>query len=246
MSLPIPGSEGTRCLITGSARIRGASVTNAGFTSARPRTSAPRSAARRAASAPPIDSPPTTTARQREVSSSSERSAASYQSAQVVVFISCQVVPCPGSSGSRTLSPSSASRRAHGCRLCGVPVKPWHSSTPTSPPSWANGSAPGRTGTDPPWTAPDGAGRDHRSTRDPAGRGVPYSSSTRRREGCTVFYWLLKTVVLGPVLKLVFRPWVTGLEHVPASGGAILASNHLSFSDSIFLPLVVERKVTFL
>jgi 1-acyl-sn-glycerol-3-phosphate acyltransferase len=61
-----------------------------------------------------------------------------------------------------------------------------------------------------------------------------------------LFYWLLKTVVLGPVLRLLFRPWVTGLEHVPAQGGAILASNHLSFSDSIFLPLVVDRRVTFL
>jgi len=61
-----------------------------------------------------------------------------------------------------------------------------------------------------------------------------------------LFYWLLKTVVLGPVLRLLFRPWVTGLEHVPAQGGAILASNHLSFSDSIFLPLVLDRRVTFL
>lgn len=61
-----------------------------------------------------------------------------------------------------------------------------------------------------------------------------------------MFYWLLKTVVLGPVLRLVFRPWVVGLEHVPATGAVIFASNHLSFSDSIFLPLVVERKVTFL
>ena len=61
-----------------------------------------------------------------------------------------------------------------------------------------------------------------------------------------MFYWLLKTVVLGPVLRLLFRPWVTGLEHVPDQGGAILASNHLSFSDSIFLPLVVDRRVTFL
>jgi 1-acyl-sn-glycerol-3-phosphate acyltransferase len=61
-----------------------------------------------------------------------------------------------------------------------------------------------------------------------------------------VFYWLLKTVVLGPVLRLLFRPWVTGLEHVPNRGGAILASNHLSFSDSIFLPLVLDRRVTFL
>ena len=61
-----------------------------------------------------------------------------------------------------------------------------------------------------------------------------------------MFYWMLKTVVLGPLLRMVFRPWVTGLEHVPETGGVIFASNHLSFSDSIFLPLVVERKVTFL
>src|SRR4051812_41433845 len=56
----------------------------------------------------------------------------------------------------------------------------------------------------------------------------------------------MKTVVLGPILRLIFRPWVTGLEHVPERGGAILASNHLSFSDSIFLPLVLDRRVTFL
>ena len=61
-----------------------------------------------------------------------------------------------------------------------------------------------------------------------------------------MFYWILKKIVLGPVLKLLFRPWVEGLENVPAEGGAILASNHLSFSDSIFLPLVVHRRMTFL
>jgi 1-acyl-sn-glycerol-3-phosphate acyltransferase len=60
-----------------------------------------------------------------------------------------------------------------------------------------------------------------------------------------VFYWLLKLVVLGPVLRLVFRPRVQGLENVPRSGPVILACNHLSFSDSIFTPLVVKRKVTF-
>jgi 1-acyl-sn-glycerol-3-phosphate acyltransferase len=60
-----------------------------------------------------------------------------------------------------------------------------------------------------------------------------------------VFYWLLKYVILGPVLKLIFRPQVEGLDNVPREGAAILASNHLSFSDSIFMPLVVPRKVTF-
>jgi 1-acyl-sn-glycerol-3-phosphate acyltransferase len=61
-----------------------------------------------------------------------------------------------------------------------------------------------------------------------------------------VVYWVLKKIVLGPLLRLLFRPWVEGLENVPASGAAILASNHLSFSDSIFLPLMVPRRVTFL
>jgi 1-acyl-sn-glycerol-3-phosphate acyltransferase len=61
-----------------------------------------------------------------------------------------------------------------------------------------------------------------------------------------MFYWLLKRIVLGPPLKLLFRPWVEGLENIPSEGAAILASNHLSFSDSIFLPLQVKRRITFL
>ncbi|GAB2680318.1 lysophospholipid acyltransferase family protein [Thalassiella azotivora] len=61
-----------------------------------------------------------------------------------------------------------------------------------------------------------------------------------------MFYWVLKRIVLGPLLRALFRPWVVGGEHVPSEGGAILASNHLSFSDSFFLPLMVERKMTFL
>ncbi|WP_238419259.1 lysophospholipid acyltransferase family protein [Streptomyces taklimakanensis] len=51
---------------------------------------------------------------------------------------------------------------------------------------------------------------------------------------------------LGNGLKLAFRPWVEGLENIPAEGPAILASNHLSFSDSFFLPAVLDRKVTFI
>jgi 1-acyl-sn-glycerol-3-phosphate acyltransferase len=51
---------------------------------------------------------------------------------------------------------------------------------------------------------------------------------------------------LTPFLMILFRPKVKGLRHVPSSGPVIIASNHLSFSDSIFMPLVVPRKVTFL
>ncbi|GAA0912261.1 lysophospholipid acyltransferase family protein [Virgisporangium ochraceum] len=60
-----------------------------------------------------------------------------------------------------------------------------------------------------------------------------------------MLYWLLKYVILGPVLKVVFRPLVEGRENVPDTGPAIIASNHLSFSDSIFMPLSVKRRVTF-
>ena len=59
-------------------------------------------------------------------------------------------------------------------------------------------------------------------------------------------YLILKNIVLGPILNLLFRPWVRGAENVPRKGGAVLASNHLSFVDSIFLPLKVKRPVTFL
>jgi 1-acyl-sn-glycerol-3-phosphate acyltransferase len=61
-----------------------------------------------------------------------------------------------------------------------------------------------------------------------------------------VFYQFLKYVVLGPILKLLFRPSVEGAENIPVNGAAILASNHLSFSDSIFLPLCMKRRLTFL
>lgn len=60
-----------------------------------------------------------------------------------------------------------------------------------------------------------------------------------------MFYWLTK-VILTPILRFLFRPYVEGLENVPETGGVILASNHVSFSDSVFLPLVVPRRVTFL
>ena len=60
-----------------------------------------------------------------------------------------------------------------------------------------------------------------------------------------MFYWFLKWVALGPILKMVFRPQVSGAEHVPAEGPAILASNHLSYADWLFMPLTLPRRVTF-
>ncbi|MFD0052245.1 lysophospholipid acyltransferase family protein [Streptomyces sp. NPDC005047] len=61
-----------------------------------------------------------------------------------------------------------------------------------------------------------------------------------------MFYYVLKYVLLGPLLRLVFRPRIEGLDHVPASGAAIVAGNHLSFSDHFLMPAVLRRRITFL
>jgi 1-acyl-sn-glycerol-3-phosphate acyltransferase len=61
-----------------------------------------------------------------------------------------------------------------------------------------------------------------------------------------LFYWFLKFVAIGPVVNLVFRPQAEGTGGVPATGAAILASNHLSAADWIFMPLSLKRRVTFL
>jgi 1-acyl-sn-glycerol-3-phosphate acyltransferase len=61
----------------------------------------------------------------------------------------------------------------------------------------------------------------------------------------TVFYWVVKAI-LAPILRLLFRPWAEGADYVPRTGPAIIASNHLSFSDHFFAPLPVPRKVVLL
>jgi 1-acyl-sn-glycerol-3-phosphate acyltransferase len=60
----------------------------------------------------------------------------------------------------------------------------------------------------------------------------------------SVFYWVVKAM-LWPLLRM-FRPWAEGTENVPREGPAIIASNHLSFSDHFFAPLPLPRKVVFL
>lgn len=57
-------------------------------------------------------------------------------------------------------------------------------------------------------------------------------------------YWILK-VVLTPILRVVYRVRVQGREHVPTRGPVILAANHRSFLDSVFIPLVLRRRVTY-
>ena len=61
-----------------------------------------------------------------------------------------------------------------------------------------------------------------------------------------MWYWLFKYVFMGPLLSLLGRPKVEGLDYVPHSGAVILASNHLAVADSFYLPLVVRRRITFL
>ena len=61
-----------------------------------------------------------------------------------------------------------------------------------------------------------------------------------------MWYWLFKYVFMGWLFTLLGRPKVEGLEYIPSSGPAILASNHLAVADSFFLPLVVRRRITFL
>ncbi|MER7788756.1 lysophospholipid acyltransferase family protein [Streptomyces sp. NPDC097640] len=52
--------------------------------------------------------------------------------------------------------------------------------------------------------------------------------------------------VLGPLMRLMFRPQVEGAERIPGSGPVILAGNHLTFIDSMILPLVCDRQVVFI
>jgi 1-acyl-sn-glycerol-3-phosphate acyltransferase len=60
-----------------------------------------------------------------------------------------------------------------------------------------------------------------------------------------LFYRLMKMIV-APMLRIFFRPWTEGMENIPDEGPAIIASNHLSFSDSFFLPALMKRRVTFI
>jgi 1-acyl-sn-glycerol-3-phosphate acyltransferase len=58
--------------------------------------------------------------------------------------------------------------------------------------------------------------------------------------------YLVTRTVLAPVARLIYRPVIEGREHIPHTGPVLLASNHLSFSDSFVIPLVAPRRVVFL
>jgi 1-acyl-sn-glycerol-3-phosphate acyltransferase len=61
-----------------------------------------------------------------------------------------------------------------------------------------------------------------------------------------MFFWFYKYILMGPLLRLLGRPKVTGLEYVPDEGPVLLASNHLAVVDSFYLPLVLRRRIFFL
>jgi 1-acyl-sn-glycerol-3-phosphate acyltransferase len=52
--------------------------------------------------------------------------------------------------------------------------------------------------------------------------------------------------VVSFLFRMIWRPRIMGLENVPRTGPVIIASNHLSFIDSVVLPLVLPRRVRFL
>jgi 1-acyl-sn-glycerol-3-phosphate acyltransferase len=88
---------------------------------------------------------------------------------------------------------------------------------------------------------------DHYSAGAP-GIGAPFPgrAGTQLGEAAAVFYRVLKYVVLGPLLRLMFRPRIEGMENIPESGRAIVAGNHLSFTDHFVVPAVLPRRITFL
>src|SRR6266571_8897967 len=146
MSLAMPLSDGTSSFSTGARANSFVSAVMDGLTSTSPLIACPCISASRRARQPPIDRPITKTSPDLPRSSSKARLASAYQSSQRVRAISCQVVPCPGRRGSDTLRPASARYSAQPRSECGVPVKPWQSSTPVLDPAWLNDSAPGITG----------------------------------------------------------------------------------------------------
>ncbi len=60
-----------------------------------------------------------------------------------------------------------------------------------------------------------------------------------------MYYTLFKYLLFRPVCRFLFRPWVQGEHHIPATGGAVLAGNHLSAGETFLLPALIRRPMTF-
>ncbi|MFK0401480.1 lysophospholipid acyltransferase family protein [Microbacterium sp. NPDC090225] len=81
----------------------------------------------------------------------------------------------------------------------------------------------------------------------------PESSPAETAEGSTSaeprhagFAYALGRSIISPLARLIYRPRVEGKENVPRTGAVIFASNHLSFIDSIAIPVAAPRPVHFL
>ena len=61
-----------------------------------------------------------------------------------------------------------------------------------------------------------------------------------------MLYWIFKHLIIGPILKTIYRPWVEGAENIPGTGPVIIVGNHLSVIDSFFMPAMIDRRVYFL
>ena len=60
-----------------------------------------------------------------------------------------------------------------------------------------------------------------------------------------MLYWFFKWFSIGPLTRLLFRPWIEGEENLPESGPAILVSNHISAGDTFLVPALIKRRLTF-
>lgn len=60
-----------------------------------------------------------------------------------------------------------------------------------------------------------------------------------------MLYTIFKYAAFRPVIKYLFKARVVGEENIPATGGVILASNHLDYGDTLVLPAMIDRPVTF-
>src|SRR5215211_4016123 len=60
-----------------------------------------------------------------------------------------------------------------------------------------------------------------------------------------LLYWVFKWVAVAPLCRLLFRPSISGADNIPASGPAIVVSNHISAGDTFLLPAMIKRRLTF-
>ena len=60
-----------------------------------------------------------------------------------------------------------------------------------------------------------------------------------------MLYWVFKWALFAPAIRLLYHPRVSGAEHIPDTGPAILVSNHIAAGDTVVLPAMIRRRLTF-